>query len=91
PHLKEQASQAQGEMSSFWRSLQGGKADAAAAEQALDDLGIKTNDYKEAIAILNANQPTTQAQMATLAKSVMYIGEEYNLTNQQAYEFIRAL
>lgn len=29
--------------------------------------------------------------MATLAKSVMYIGEEYNLTNQQAYEFIRAL
>lgn len=88
--LKEQASQAQGEMSSFWRSLQGGKADAAAA-QALDDLGITTNDYKEAIAILNANQPTTQAQMATLAKSVMYIGEEYNLTNQQAYEFIRAL
>ena len=89
--LKEQASQAQGEMSSFWRSLQGGKADAAAAAQALDDLGITTNDYKEAIAILNANQPTTQAQMATLAKSVMYIGEEYNLTNQQAYEFIRAL
>ncbi|HCT6136362.1 TPA: hypothetical protein OT261_001438 [Escherichia coli] len=88
--LKEQASQAQGEMSSFWRSLQGGKADAAAA-QALDDLGITTNDYKEAIAILNANQPTTQAQMATLAKTVMYIGEEYNLTNQQAYEFIRAL
>ncbi|EHJ8054051.1 hypothetical protein KB277_004150 [Escherichia coli] len=89
--LKEQASQAQGEMSSFWRSLQGGKADAQAAAQALDDLGITTNDYKEAIAILNANQPTTQAQMATLAKSVMYIGEEYNLTNQQAYEFIRAL
>ncbi|MGH53879.1 hypothetical protein D9E32_12075 [Escherichia coli] len=89
--LKEQASQAQGEMSSFWRSLQGGKADAAAAAQALDDLGITTNDYKEAIAILNANQPDTQAQMATLAKSVMYIGEEYNLTNQQAYEFIRAL
>ncbi|EIA0298441.1 hypothetical protein K6051_000104 [Escherichia coli] len=89
--LKEQASQAQGEMSSFWRSLQGGKADAEAAAQALDDLGITTNDYKEAIAILNANQPTTQAQMATLAKSVMYIGEEYNLTNQQAYEFIRAL
>ena len=29
--------------------------------------------------------------MATLAKSVMYVGEEYNLTNQQAYEFIRAL
>lgn len=78
-------------MSSFWRSLQGGKADAQAAAQALDDLGITTNDYKEAIAILNANQPTTQAQMATLAKSVMYIGEEYNLTNQQAYEFIRAL
>lgn len=89
--LKEQAGQAQGEMSSFWRSLQGGKADAQAAAQALDDLGITTNDYKEAIAILNANQPTTQAQMATLAKSVMYIGEEYNLTNQQAYEFIRAL
>ncbi|HHW6394121.1 hypothetical protein [Escherichia sp. MOD1-EC6099] len=89
--LKEQASQAQAEMSSFWRGLQGGKADAAAAAQALDDLGITTNDYKEAIAILNANQPTTQAQMATLAKSVMYIGEEYNLTNQQAYEFIRAL
>ncbi|EKG7071278.1 hypothetical protein L6Z78_RS03430 [Escherichia coli] len=89
--LKEQASQAQGTMSSFWRSLQGGKADAQAAAQALDDLGITTNDYKEAIAILNANQPTTQAQMATLAKSVMYIGEEYNLTNQQAYEFIRAL
>ncbi|MBA8260515.1 hypothetical protein HVW25_07170 [Escherichia coli] len=89
--LKEQASQAQGEMSSFWRSLQGGKADAQAAAQALDDLGITTNDYKEAIAILNANQPTTQAQMATLAKSVMYIGEEYNLTNQQAYDFIRAL
>ena len=89
--LKEQASQAQGEISSFWRSLQGGKADAQAAAQALDDLGITTNDYKEAIAILNANQPTTQAQMATLAKSVMYIGEEYNLTNQQAYEFIRAL
>ncbi|HFN7593686.1 TPA: hypothetical protein ACHGYE_000383 [Escherichia coli] len=89
--LKEQASQAQGEMSSFWRSLQGGKADAAAAAQALDDLGITTNDYKEAIAILNANQPDTQAQMATLAKSVMYIGEEYDLTNQQAYEFIRAL
>lgn len=89
--LKEQASQAQGEMSSFWRSLQGGKADAQAAAQALDDLGITTNDYKEAIAILNANQPTTQAQMATLAKSVMYIGEEYDLTNQQAYEFIRAL
>ncbi|HCQ0249653.1 TPA: hypothetical protein OGO93_001508 [Escherichia coli] len=89
--LKEQASQAQGEMSSFWRSLQGGKADAQAAAQALDDQGITTNDYKEAIAILNANQPTTQAQMATLAKSVMYIGEEYNLTNQQAYEFIRAL
>ena len=89
--LKDQAGQAQGEMSSFWRSLQGGKADAQAAAQALDDLGITTNDYKEAIAILNANQPTTQAQMATLAKSVMYIGEEYNLTNQQAYEFIRAL
>lgn len=89
--LKEQASQAQGEMSSFWRSLQGGKADAEAAAQALDDLGITTNDYKEAIAILNANQPDTQAQMATLAKSVMYVGEEYNLTNQQAYEFIRAL
>ena len=89
--LKEQAGQAQGEMSSFWRSLQGGKADAQAAAQALDDLGITTNDYKAAIAILNANQPTTQAQMATLAKSVMYIGEEYNLTNQQAYEFIRAL
>ncbi|EJM9651434.1 TPA: hypothetical protein ACI67J_000787 [Escherichia coli] len=89
--LKEQASQAQGEMSSFWRSLQGGKADAAAAAQALDDLGITTNDYKEAIAILNANQPDTQAQMATLAKSVMYVGEEYDLTNQQAYEFIRAL
>ncbi|CAM8232153.1 hypothetical protein [Escherichia coli] len=89
--LKEQAGQAQGEMSSFWRGLQGGKADAQAAAQALDDLGITTNDYKEAIAILNANQPTTQAQMATLAKSVMYIGEEYNLTNQQAYEFIRAL
>ncbi|ENF3154170.1 hypothetical protein ABQ642_000742 [Escherichia coli] len=89
--LKEQASQAQGEMSSFWRSLQGGKADAQAAAQALDDLGITTNDYKEAIAILNANQPDTQAQMATLAKSVMYVGEEYNLTNQQAYEFIRAL
>ncbi|HAW2878753.1 TPA: hypothetical protein JLR15_001251 [Escherichia coli] len=89
--LKEQAGQAQGEMSSFWRSLQGGKADAQAAAQALDDLGITTNDYKEAIAILNANQPTTQAQMATLAKSVMYIGEEYNLANQQAYEFIRAL
>ncbi|ELT3791098.1 hypothetical protein AABH59_001664 [Escherichia coli] len=89
--LKEQAGQAQGEMSSFWRSLQGGKADAQAAAQALDDQGITTNDYKEAIAILNANQPTTQAQMATLAKSVMYIGEEYNLTNQQAYEFIRAL
>ncbi|HAO7388994.1 TPA: hypothetical protein IRA88_000589 [Escherichia coli] len=88
--LKEQASQAQAEMSSFWRGLQGGKADAAAA-QALDDLGITTNDYKEAIAILNANQPDTQAQMATLAKSVMYVGEEYNLTNQQAYEFIRAL
>lgn len=89
--LKEQASQAQGEMSSLWRSLQGGKADAQAAAQALDDLGITTNDYKEAIAILNANQPDTQAQMATLAKSVMYVGEEYNLTNQQAYEFIRAL
>ncbi|EFS2069502.1 hypothetical protein HX541_000451 [Escherichia coli] len=89
--LKEQAGQAQGEMSSFWRGLQGGKADAQAAAQALDDLGITTNDYKEAIAILNANQPTTQAQMATLAKSVMYVGEEYNLTNQQAYEFIRAL
>ncbi|MEY6719381.1 hypothetical protein AB9A97_07490 [Escherichia coli] len=89
--LKEQAGQAQGEMSSFWRGLQGGKADAQAAAQALDDLGITTNDYKEAIAILNANQPTTQAQMATLAKSVMCIGEEYNLTNQQAYEFIRAL
>lgn len=89
--LKEHASQVQGEMSSLWRSLQGGKADAQAAAQALDDLGITTNDYKEAIAILNANQPTTQAQMATLAKSVMYIGEEYNLTNQQAYEFIRAL
>ena len=89
--LKEQASQAQGEMSSFWRSLQGGKADAAAAAQALDDLGITTNDYKEAIAILNANQPDTQAQMATLAKSVMYVGEQYDLTNQQAYEFIRAL
>ncbi|EFL3859553.1 hypothetical protein AB146_004202 [Escherichia coli] len=89
--LKEQAGQAQGEMSSFWRSLQGGKADAQAAAQALDDLGITTNDYKEAIAILNANQPDTQAQMATLAKSVMYVGEEYNLTNQQAYEFIRAL
>ena len=89
--LKEQASQAQGEMSSFWRSLQGGKADAEAAAQALDDLGITTNDYKEAIAILNANQPDTQAQMATLAKSVMYVGEEYDLTNQQAYEFIRAL
>ena len=89
--LKEQASQAQGEMSSFWRSLQGGKADAQAAAQALDDLGITTNDYKEAIAILNANQPDTQAQMATLAKSVMYVGEEYDLTNQQAYEFIRAL
>ncbi|WP_097331115.1 hypothetical protein [Escherichia coli] len=89
--LKEQASQAQGEMSSFWRSLQGGKADAAAAAQALDDLGITTNDYKEAIATLNANQPDTQAQMATLAKSVMYVGEEYDLTNQQAYEFIRAL
>ena len=29
--LKEQASQAQAEMSSFWRGLQGGKADAAAA------------------------------------------------------------
>ncbi|HCO8614342.1 TPA: hypothetical protein OB849_000271 [Escherichia coli] len=89
--LKEQASQAQGEMSSFWRSLQGGKADAQAAAQALDDLGITTNDYKEAIAILNANQPDTQAQMATLAKSVMYVGEQYDLTNQQAYEFIRAL
>ncbi|HAY0539014.1 TPA: hypothetical protein JS341_001653 [Escherichia coli] len=89
--LKEQASQAQGEMSSFWRSLQGGKADAQAAAQALDDLGITTNDYKEAIAILNANQPDTQAQMATLAKSVMYVGETYDLTNQQAYEFIRAL
>ncbi|NUM83732.1 hypothetical protein [Escherichia coli] len=89
--LKEQAGQAQGEMSSFWRSLQGGKSDAQAAAQALDDLGITTNDYKEAIAILNANQPDTQAQMATLAKSVMYVGEEYNLTNQQAYEFIRAL
>ncbi|EOP5952530.1 hypothetical protein OKW54_RS08085 [Escherichia coli] len=89
--LKEQASQAQGTMSSFWRSLQGGEASAAAAAQALNDLGITTNDYKEAIAILNANQPDTQAQMATLAKSVMYIGEEYDLTNQQAYEFIRAL
>ena len=89
--LKEQAGQAQGEMSSFWRSLQGGKSDAQAAAQALDDLGITTNDYKEAIDILNANQPDTQAQMATLAKSVMYVGEEYNLTNQQAYEFIRAL
>ncbi|EFC9345699.1 hypothetical protein CRE68_001020 [Escherichia coli] len=89
--LKEQASQAQGTMSSFWRSLQGGEASAAAAAQALNDLGITTNSYKEAVAILNANQPDTQAQMATLAKSVMYIGEEYNLTNQQAYEFIRAL
>ncbi|EGJ9164662.1 hypothetical protein IOC09_000131 [Escherichia coli] len=89
--LKEQASQAQGTMSSFWRSLQGGEASAAAAAQALNDLGITTNDYKEAIAILNANQPDTQAQMATLAKSVMYVGEEYDLTNQQAYEFIRAL
>lgn len=89
--LKEQASQAQGEMSSFWRSLQGGKADAEAAAQALDDLGITTNDYKEAIAILNANQPDTQAQMGTLAKTVLYVGEQYDLTNQQAYEFIRAL
>ncbi|MBC1122851.1 hypothetical protein FSG42_004165 [Escherichia coli] len=89
--LKEQAGQAQEGMSSFWRSLQGGEASAAAAAQALNDLGITTNSYKEAVAILNANQPDTQAQMATLAKSVMYVGEEYNLTNQQAYEFIRAL
>ncbi|EPE8326722.1 hypothetical protein ACSPD5_000330 [Escherichia coli] len=89
--LKEQASQAQGTMSSFWRSLQGGEASAAAAAQALNDLGITTNDYKEAISILNANQPDTQAQMATVAKSVMYVGETFGLTNQQSYEFIRAM
>lgn len=89
--LKEQASQAQGEMSSFWRSISGGKADAEAAARALDDLGITTNSYKEAIDILNANQPDTQAQMGTLAKTVLYVGEQYDLTNQQAYEFIRAL
>ncbi|MGT9434863.1 hypothetical protein ACVWB4_22770, partial [Escherichia coli] len=89
--LKEQASQAQGEMSSFWRSLQGGKADAQAAAQALDDLGITTNDYKEAIAIMNANAPDTQAQMATVAKTVMYVGEQFGLTNQQSFEFIRLM
>ncbi|HBC0974312.1 TPA: hypothetical protein IGZ69_003312 [Escherichia coli] len=89
--LKEQASQAQGEMSSLWRSISGGKANAEAAARALDDLGITTNSYKEAIDILNANQSDTQAQMGTLAKTVLYVGEQYDLTNQQAYEFIRAL
>ncbi|MCZ4058027.1 hypothetical protein O3W44_01410 [Pantoea sp. LMR881] len=79
------------EQTSWWRSLSGGVASVNAAGNALEALGISTNNFSEAISQAESRGLSFRSSTQTLLSTVDMMASKFDISEQSAFMLVKQL